>query len=550
MNSTDAINPTVRIMTRSDTPSTPTATCSSSGVGMDSTPSKSSAAAEVSPCKSSTTSETWTTTAEDWYLQGERVWYDPREKQIVEDNGEEAETQERFRIFRRIVLPETESSAGSTSNRWMTFLPSNPEGSYGFHLVEEALMNSPRRCKTRCDTEATEISNTHNDNESVNSCHEEEDTETSAGAPSPQQEELGLARLYLDYEGQGDSDTPINSSSSNTSTTKQRADLVEALWKAHGIQRSVVVSAGDSSLVVMELLQRQRQRLAAGSPFPKILHVLSLNGRYVAKTRHSSQLATVTQLLRTERMGPSLAAKAQRSDFTLAQCLGPYLKGSSRQVRKQVQKVVRRNQGAHALVEMARTVDDHLLEKHRYRWHLPHLLKAFTLDQGITFRLVTTTRSGQRQVHLVKQHLQEYQLLDEDNGCGGSVLRYSHYEGRTLPTSSFLLDSNAVQLQTFIRDIRQLACTEIPMSDNSMPAFLFRQRCRTRSTTYDDEMDNDERSAGADDDGEDSWHPNEEEMSHQDREEEEDEEPSLDTRLDREIVVDVAEMDDDDFDLF
>merc|ERR1712176_760330 len=112
--------------------------------------------------------------------------------------------------------------------------------------------------------------------------------------------------------------------------------------------------------------------------------------------------------------------------------------------------------------------------------------------------------------------------------------------------------SSSTQLEAFVKDVRQLASEEIPMSDNSygnnnMPSF----GGAGRTTSFDEEHHDQE---GADEDeGEDSWHPNEEETSaaHEDQEQEDQDEPSLDTRLDREIVFDINEMDDDDdFDFF
>lgn len=487
---------------------------------------------EVSPCKTtastpcSTTSTAGSlTTADDWYALGVRLCYDQHQKKIITEEEKKEESEEEpnhLQVFHRVARP---SSCNGETDRWVTFLPNNPEGSYGFHIVEDALSCGLRQGgKSRSYTDNTEAS--------MASAAETQHESTSS-TPSAIEAPCPLPRLYLDYLGVGDSDTPLPSPP-GSSSTKQRADLVEALWAHLNITRTVVVSAGDSSLVVMELLQRQRQRLAAGSPFPKILHVLSLNGRYVAKTRHSSQLATITQLLRSDRVGPSLAAKAQKSEFTLSQCLAPYLKSSSRSVRKQVAHIVRRHDGAASLVDMARTVDDHLDDKNRYRWHLPHLLKVFTLDQGITFNLATNTRIGERQVKLVHQQLQDYCLDD----C--PVIQYRDYCGRAGSTSSFLLDSSLEELEPFIVDIYQLASQQIPLSDNSRML----HRLESSFDFHGEEAE----------DGEDSWHPNEVEDPSAIEEhlaQAKDDGPSLDTRLHTEIVFDASEIpDDDDWELF
>ena len=621
------------------------------------------------------TSDSMIITAQDWYEQGERVWYDPAAKKIVaykepledlDEVDEDAETAVALaapvtpspkcgspvQVFFRVVLPERQNEeeeednelpadgsldlpllplpVSPNSDRWMTFLPNDPEGSYGFSQVEEAIMCGSTR--GRCDTDSTGMSAA-----SLDGCSQSREdipgTATTLTATesmpvpcdpaSPYRLDgaAGLARLYLDYLGQGDSDNlnkdaitcpssctnaantaeehyrdksihadftaddsfvpragggnrqrastsggrletesyfeqQSNTSSSKKSSeekktpsvsiTKQRADLVEAHWRSQGIKRTVVVSAGDSSLVVMELLQRQRARLAAGTPFPKILHVLSLNGRYVAKTRHTSQLPTVTQILRSERMGPSLAAKAQRSDFTLSQCLQPFLKGcKSKHIRKEVAQVVRRNNGASSLVDMARTVDDHLADTHRYQWNLPRLFHNFGMNQGITLQLATTNRSANRQVQLVEEQLQEYHQAEnscKENWRNG--LRHEEFHKSHVTSTAFLLDSSPKQLEPFLQAIERLANEDIPLSNGA--AVNSTEACCASS--FEDDEDRRESAndvdVGGDDDswlGSDAAALEEEELLMN---------QSHDTRLETEIVFDANLMDGDDFDIF
>ncbi len=66
----------------------------------------------------------------------------------------------------------------------------------------------------------------------------------------------------VEYVGQGDSDKP----SDYPYSTIERADLVEAQWQAHGVRRTFVVTFDYSSLVLLELLARQLERLARGEP--------------------------------------------------------------------------------------------------------------------------------------------------------------------------------------------------------------------------------------------------------------------------------------------
>ncbi|CAB9500981.1 Hydrolase [Seminavis robusta] len=512
-------------------------------------------------------------TPDEWYALGERVAYDLQANKITTDQAtsiEDTSSSSVVKVFRRVVKEDNNQDEDDDDEeeedlqRWMTFLPSDPEGSFAFQAVEQALSLSTSTCtstsatrstrqkkeketqehKGRCDTESTEASLDSQNLIHVHGCVGVEGEETMM---SSSDHALPLPRLYLDYVGMGDSDSIHTTSSHHhhhqPSLTKQRADLVEALWEEQGIKRTVVVSAGESSsLVIMELLQRQRNRLAAGSPFPKLLHVLSLNGRYVAKTRQINQLPTVTQLLRSDRMGPKLAHKAQRSDFTIAHCLGPHLRGCSaknKQLKKQIYSVVRRHNGTSSqLLDMARIVDDHLDRQHRYRWHLPHLLKVFAVDQGITFHLATTnSKKASQQIQLVQRQLDDYELTDIPH------VRYDKFEAAS--TTAFLFDTSAVE--GFVTAIRQLQQADIPMSYNAI---------RKNKCAHDDgQLILWRRSFGEDefDELDEEPHDNDSYLDDDDHDHDEDDHlatQSLDTRLETEIVFDNSEMDDDEFDLF
>jgi hypothetical protein len=441
---------------------------------------------------------------EDWYASGERVWYSLQSQSISIVPCDDAHS---LQVFRRVVKPLGSPSA----QRWMTLLPNDPEGSFGYHQVEEALAKgkgfTTSSSKGRCDTDCTEVS-MESFLRTQGTCKAQDDNDDTTRFPLP--------RLHVDYVGQGDSDSLV--SPQGTSLAMQRADLVEAQWHDLGIQRTVVVSAGEASaLVVMELLQRQRLRLAAGSPFPKILHVLALNGRFVAKTRHATQLPPATQLLRSS-MGPTLANKARRSDLVLSQLLSPSLAGCSTRVKKQVASVVRRNEGCFSLIDMARTVEDHLFLSHRYRWHLAHLLKVFLVDQGITVTLLRTSknRAAARQGHLVRQQVDEYDLAD-------NLVHYQTIPGPS-STTAFLLDAKPDQSKRLVEAIWRLQDTEIPLSSNSGGV--------VQELAYETEDDDNE--------GDDTQIDQEMAAAA----------VVLDTLLETEIEFDVNDMDDDDFDLF
>lgn len=94
--------------------------------------------------------------------------------------------------------------------------------------------------------------------------------------------------------GQGDSDKPKD----YLYSTIERADLVEALWQAHGVRRTFVATFDYSSLVLLELLARQQERLEQGELIAtRIEAALIANGGLFADA-HSHPWQT-TPLLRS-----------------------------------------------------------------------------------------------------------------------------------------------------------------------------------------------------------------------------------------------------------
>jgi pimeloyl-ACP methyl ester carboxylesterase len=82
-------------------------------------------------------------------------------------------------------------------------------------------------------------------------------------------------RLYAEPVGQGDSDKPRDYPYS----TVERADLVQALWRHHGVRRTAVVTFDYTSLALLELLRRQAERTASGDTgTPTITAALMING--------------------------------------------------------------------------------------------------------------------------------------------------------------------------------------------------------------------------------------------------------------------------------
>jgi hypothetical protein len=73
---------------------------------------------------------------------------------------------------------------------------------------------------------------------------------------------------------------------------------VEAQWQAHDVRRTFMATVDYSSLVVLELLARQQERLARGEPLTtRIESVLIANGGLFADA-HSHPWQT-TPLLKT-----------------------------------------------------------------------------------------------------------------------------------------------------------------------------------------------------------------------------------------------------------
>jgi pimeloyl-ACP methyl ester carboxylesterase len=119
-------------------------------------------------------------------------------------------------------------------------------------------------------------------------------------------------RLYVEPVGQGDSDKPRDYRYS----TVERADLVEALWRHHGVRRTVVVTFDYTSLALLELLRRQLERTASGdAAAPVITAAFMVNGGLFADSHtHPWQ---GTPLLRTP-MGGLATWQWQRSSGVFA----------------------------------------------------------------------------------------------------------------------------------------------------------------------------------------------------------------------------------------
>lgn len=197
------------------------------------------------------TAESSLVTAAEWFAGGQRIPYDPESARVVTEE-EAAATPGGLRVFERVAAAEQDKDDDTV---WLTLLPGFPDGSYGWARVDRMLGN-----------------------------------------------DLG-PRLYVEPVGQGDSDKPRDYRYS----TVERADLVEALWRHHGVRRSVIVAFDYTAMAVLELLRRQLDRTDGT---PAITAALVVNGGVFADA-HTHPWWT-TPVLRTPLGAPWMRA-AQRS---------------------------------------------------------------------------------------------------------------------------------------------------------------------------------------------------------------------------------------------
>ncbi len=160
-------------------------------------------------------------TAAEWFAGGQRIPYDPETARVLTEK-QAAATPGALRVFERVA-----AAGQDTGSVWLTLLPGFPDGSYGWAQVDRMLGDG-----------------------------------------------LG-PRLYGEPVGQGDSDKPRD----YPYCTIERADLVEALWRHHGVRRTVVVTFDYTSLALLELLRRHLERSASGDAAgPVIAAAFMING--------------------------------------------------------------------------------------------------------------------------------------------------------------------------------------------------------------------------------------------------------------------------------
>ena len=268
-------------------------------------------------------------TASEWFASGARRPYEPIVKTVLETAAGEGSVRP-LHVFEKVVA---EPRVG-VDTRWLTMLPGYPDGSYGYAQVDRYL--------------------------------------GAKAAP----------RLYIEYLGQGDSDKPARYRYSSI----ERADLVEAQWRAHGIRRTMVVSFDYSSLALLELLRRRQERDAAGDDSgASIDAVFIVNGGLFADS-HSHPWDT-TPMLGTPvgRVAMWFGQRVPGVFETIlrrAKLFSPSYEVSARELAD-LCDAIRRRDGAAFMHRAAGFVDEH--RRNAERWDLAAIARE--LRDSVAFHV-------------------------------------------------------------------------------------------------------------------------------------------------------------------
>ena len=295
-------------------------------------------------------------TAEEWFAGGQRIGYDPDSARVLTEE-EAAVTPGGLRVFERVAAAEQDAGQDTV---WLTMLPGFPDGSYGWARVDRML-----------------------------------------GGLGP--------RLYVEPVGQGDSDKPRDYRYS----TVERADLVQALWRHHGVRRTVVVTFDYTSLALLELLRRQLDQTMAPSA---ITAALMINGGLFADA-HTHPWRT-TPVLRTP-LGALGMRRAQRSprvfDATILQAR-LYSRGYHPAPAElaELRSAITRRDGAAFLHNAAGFVSEH--RRHARRWDLA----AIARDLGGTVALYVGGSDQDpyehRQIQATRERVPQAEILTFPGG--------------------------------------------------------------------------------------------------------------------------------------
>ncbi len=269
--------------------------------------------------KKSVTNEISKVTAREWFALGNRVPFDRKAREILRP-GDTTDSPDVVQVFRRIAKDATPDDDAT----WTSFLPGWPDGSFGWAKVDQHL------------------------------------TGKNIGP-----------RLFVEYVGHGDSDKPGD----YPYGTIERADLVEAMWKAEGIRSTFLVCFDYSSIVALELLSRQQDRREKGiDQTTKITGVLLINGGLFADA-HTHPWYT-TPVLKSP-IGGMVTSIGQRSKFAFGELMKPLWSKdydvTSEEINELHAAIGRRN-GVAAISKSADFVDYH--KRNSKRLNLERLFHA------------------------------------------------------------------------------------------------------------------------------------------------------------------------------
>src|SRR5215469_3354485 len=298
-------------------------------------------------------------TAAEWFAGGQRIAYDPESAHVLTREAAAA-TPGALRVFER------GADAGHDADAvWLTLLPGFPDGSYGWAQVDTMLGDGLR------------------------------------------------PRLYVEPVGQGDSDKPRHYRYS----TMERADLVEALWRHHGVRRTVVVTFDYTSLALLELLRRPLERSASGDlAGPAITAVFMVNGGLFADVnKHPWQ---GTPLLRTP-LGALGMRRAQRSPrvFATSMMQARLYSRSYHPAPEELTEMwsaITRRDGAAFLHNAAGFVSEH--RRHAQRWDLAAIARE--LDGAVALYVGGSDEDAyeHRQIPATRERVPQAEILTFPGG--------------------------------------------------------------------------------------------------------------------------------------
>ncbi|MGN6297154.1 MAG: alpha/beta fold hydrolase [Ginsengibacter sp.] len=307
-------------------------------------------------------------TANSWFNSGERLVYEPGTKKILHSYS--AIRPGLLHVFNKHTIYPNQNP-----ERTITFLPGFPNGSIDWIKIDKLL-----------------------------------------------EHQNPLNRTFVEYVGQGDSDKP----GEYTYSTFERADLVEAIWKARGIKATFVITFDYSSLVVMELLRRQQERIEKGFKSGTLItKILCINGGYFTDG-HSHPLMT-TPFLKTI-FGKMSTKKAQNSSSLLKNMIRPMWSKEYKVPEEELEEVfeaVTRKNGAFFMHKAAAFVDEHRANGTRL-----NLLSIFEkMKDRVEFHLVGSEKDQfePRQITLARKLMGKYGV-DIRVIPGGHMVTYEQPE--------------------------------------------------------------------------------------------------------------------------